>query len=128
MDAYNTLIITSITPEDEGYYVCSGVGLLGAAIAYAHLEVQGLKDLPPPIIALGAPNQTLPLGTRGEMPCEARGVPQPSVTWYKGSDRLISTDKVSITPRGTLVITGKFSLYSGMRSFLIKISKNQFYY
>ena len=106
VDAFNTLTINHVILEDEGYYVCSGVGVLGAALAYSHLEVQGLKDLPPPIIALGAPNQTLPLGTKGEMPCEARGVPQPTVTWYKGSNRIFTQNRIAITPRGTLVITG----------------------
>ena len=107
VDAHNTLIIKGVTRDDEGYYVCTAVGVAGSALARAHLEVQGVTDMPPPIIALGAPNQTLPLNTEGEMPCEAIGTPEPRIKWFKGNDPINPGKRISITPLGTLRITGK---------------------
>ncbi|RXG73455.1 Roundabout-like protein 2 [Armadillidium vulgare] len=82
VDEFNTLTLQRVTKEDQGFYVCSAVGIAGSALARAHLEVQSVTDMPPPLIALGAPNQTLPLGTEGEMPCEAKGTPEPKIKWF----------------------------------------------
>ena len=106
VDSHNTLTIQGVTREDQGYYVCTAVGVAGSALARAHLEVQGVTDMPPPIIALGAPNQTLPLNTEGEMPCEARGTPEPKITWYRDDKKIFTQGKVTVTPMGTLRITG----------------------
>ncbi|XP_042213023.1 protein sax-3-like isoform X2 [Homarus americanus] len=104
VDAHNTLTIRGVKRDDQGYYVCSAVGVAGSALARAHLEVQDLADMPPPIIALGASNQTLPLGTEGEMPCEARGTPEPTVVWERAGKPITPDDRISITPLGTLRI------------------------
>lgn len=109
VDAHNTLIIRGVKREDQGYYVCSAVGVAGSALARAHLEVQDLADMPPPIIALGASNQTLPLGTEGEMPCEARGTPEPTVMWERAGKLIQPNERISITPLGTLRIRGEAS-------------------
>ncbi|XP_042881364.1 protein sax-3-like isoform X1 [Penaeus japonicus] len=104
VDAHNTLTIRGVKREDQGYYVCSAVGVAGSALARAHLEVQDVADMPPPIIALGASNQTLPLGTEGEMPCEARGTPEPSVAWERAGKPINAHGRISLTPLGTLRI------------------------
>lgn len=109
VDAHNTLTIRGVKREDQGYYVCSAVGVAGSALARAHLEVQDVADMPPPIIALGASNQTLPLGTEGEMPCEARGTPEPSVAWERAGKPINAHGRISLTPLGTLRIKGKSS-------------------
>lgn len=106
VDSNNTLTVKGARVGDEGYYVCSAVGVAGAALARAHLEVQSLDDIPPPLIALGAMNQTLPLGTEGELPCEARGTPEPQVVWYRGDTVIHPDHRTSITPLGTLRLTG----------------------
>ncbi|XP_050034079.2 protein sax-3-like isoform X1 [Dermacentor andersoni] len=81
-----TLTITGVRKEDRGYYVCSALSVVGSSMAKGHLEVTALADLPPPIIRLGPANQTLPLHTTAQLPCEATGTPTPSVQWlYNGS-------------------------------------------
>ncbi|XP_076032123.1 roundabout homolog 2-like [Oratosquilla oratoria] len=105
VDAHNTLTIRGVTRPDEGYYVCTAVGVAGSALARAHLEVQAVDDMPPPIIALGALNQTLPLDTEGELPCEASGTPEPKVTWEIGGKPIVKSGRISVTPLGTLRIT-----------------------
>ncbi|RXG69829.1 Protein sax-3, partial [Armadillidium vulgare] len=105
VDEHNTLTIKEVTSKDAGYYVCAAVGIAGSAIARAHLEVLDPSDMPPPIIALGAPNQTLPLGTEGEMPCDARGTPEPKVQWYIGNKLFEPSKRASVSPLGTLRIT-----------------------
>lgn len=108
VDANNTLTIRGVKREDQGYYVCSAVGVAGSALVRAHLEVQDLSDLPPPIIALGASNQTLPLDTEGEMPCEARGTPEPSVVWERAGKTIQPDERTTITPLGTLRIKSEY--------------------
>ncbi|CAL4075018.1 unnamed protein product, partial [Meganyctiphanes norvegica] len=104
VDEHTTLTITDVGHYDQGYYVCTAVGVAGAALARVYLEVQNLQDMPPPIIALGAPNQTLPLGTEGEMPCEPRGTPEPHVRWERAGTIMANEGRVTITPLGTLRI------------------------
>lgn len=107
VDSNNTLTVRGVKREDQGYYVCSAVGVAGSALARAHLEVQDLADMPPPLIALGSSNQTLPLGTEGEMPCEARGTPEPTVVWMRAGKMIKEDIRTTITPLGTLRIKGK---------------------
>lgn len=108
VDEFNSLTLRGVTKKDQGFYMCSAVGIAGSALARAHLEVQSVTDMPPPLIALGAPNQTLPLGTEGEMPCEAKGTPEPRIMWFEGEKPLRQTDRAIVTPLGTLRITSKF--------------------
>ena len=110
VNSLNTLIIDHVTHADQGYYLCTAVGIAGSSISRTHLEVQGVSDMPPPIIAVGAPNQTLEVNSEGEMPCEARGTPEPHIRWFK-SDKLIKEDsRTSITPLGTLRINSKYTI------------------
>ena len=70
---------------------------------YSH---SGVSDMPPPIIAIGATNQTLPLNTEAELPCEAKGTPEPVVTWsFEGKPLSVEhSRRHRITPLGTLRI------------------------
>ena len=112
----NTLNIVGVKEEDTGYYSCVAVGEAGSAIARVFLEVQGVSDMPPPFISIGASNQTLPLGTEAEFPCEAKGTPEPLVTWsFNGVP--IDTEKSgrhSISPLGTLRIIKLVTTDSGL--------------
>lgn len=107
VNSANTLTIRGVTAQDAGFYVCAAVGIAGSAIARANLEVIDPADMPPPIIALGAPNQTLPLGTEGEMPCHAIGTPEPKIQWFVGKEPFKPSERASVTPLGTLRITSK---------------------
>ena len=125
VNSLNTLTIKNVNHDDEGHYVCMAVGIAGSSLARTHLEVRGVSDMPPPIIAVGAPNQTLEERTEGEMPCEARGTPEPTIRWFK-ADKLVRPDgRTSITPLGTLRINSKYKyfvypiLYNNIQVYLL---------
>ncbi|XP_077483594.1 roundabout homolog 2-like isoform X6 [Amblyomma americanum] len=101
-----TLIISGVRKEDRGYYVCSALSVVGSSMAKGHLEVTALADLPPPIIRLGPANQTLPLHTAAQLPCEAAGTPKPTVQWLYNASPL----NVGGRPRFTLLESGTLQI------------------
>ena len=76
-----------------------------------------LDDQPPPIIAIGPANQTLPVNTIAVLPCAASGTPRPAIRWLKAGRPLIGggakdnqhTSRVMVEPSGTLVIDSKWT-------------------
>ncbi|KAL1417407.1 hypothetical protein MTO96_026863 [Rhipicephalus appendiculatus] len=69
-------------------------------------EVTAIADLPPPIIRLGPANQTLPLHTAAQLPCDATGTPKPTVQWlYNGAPL-----RIDERPRYTLLETGTLQI------------------
>ncbi|KAH7945897.1 hypothetical protein HPB49_016907 [Dermacentor silvarum] len=91
-----TLTISGVRKEDRGYYVCSALSVVGSSMAKGHLEVTAFADLPPPIIRLGPANQTLPLHTAAQLPCEVAGTPKPTVQWLYNSAPLRIEDRADI--------------------------------
>ncbi|XP_075749785.1 protein sax-3-like isoform X1 [Rhipicephalus microplus] len=110
-----TLTITGVRKEDRGYYVCSALSVVGSSMAKGHLEVTALADLPPPIIRLGPANQTLPLHTAAQLPCDATGTPKPTVQWlYNGAPlRIDERPRYTLLESGTLQIQDLQRLDSG---------------
>nr|XP_037279955.1 LOW QUALITY PROTEIN: roundabout homolog 1-like [Rhipicephalus microplus] len=101
-----TLTITGVRKEDRGYYVCSALSVIGSSMAKGHLEITAIADLPPPIIRLGPANQTLPVHTAAQLPCEAAGTPKPVVQWLYNGSPLNSEDR----PRFTLLESGMLQI------------------
>ena len=70
-----------------------------------------LDDQPPPIIAIGPANQTLPVNTIAVLPCQASGNPKPEISWLKAGRPLLGTadhtSRIMVEPSGTLVIDSK---------------------
>lgn len=64
--------------------------------------------MPPPLIDLGPADQTLPAHSVASLPCVARGDPQPSITWFKDSNPLDISGRLTVTPGGTLKIDGQY--------------------
>ncbi|XP_037517477.1 protein sax-3-like [Rhipicephalus sanguineus] len=110
-----TLTISGVRKEDRGYYVCSALSVVGSSMANGHLEVTALADLPPPIIRLGPANQTLPLHTAAQLPCDATGTPKPTVQWlYNGAPlRIEERPRYTLVQSGTLQIQDLQMLDSG---------------
>ncbi|XP_065297029.1 protein sax-3-like isoform X3 [Dermacentor albipictus] len=110
-----TLTISGVRKEDRGYYVCSALSVVGSSMAKGHLEVTALADLPPPIIRLGPANQTLPLHTAAQLPCEAAGTPKPVVQWLYNAAPLRVEDRprYTLSESGTLQIQDLQMLDSG---------------
>ncbi|XP_072144305.1 roundabout homolog 1-like isoform X1 [Dermacentor andersoni] len=101
-----TLTITGVRREDRGYYVCSVLSAVGSSMAKGRLEVNVLTDVPPPIIRLGPANQTLPVRTTTQLPCEVAGTPKPTVQWFYSAAPLSIKDRprFKILGSGTLQI------------------------
>lgn len=92
-----TLSIANAEKEDEGFYICSAVSKVGSTINRVHLSVMVLSDVPPPVIRLGAANQTLPLGTKAFLPCEATGFPQVTLKWFFNQKPIYNDTHYTIT-------------------------------
>ncbi|CAN7939524.1 unnamed protein product, partial [Ixodes hexagonus] len=103
-----TLIISSVRKEDKGYYTCSALSVVGSSMAKGHLEVTAVAGFPPPVIRLGPANQTLPINTAAVMPCEATGMPTPTIRWQYNAVPLVTSTKPRfvILQSGTLKING----------------------
>lgn len=97
--------------EDGGFYVCSALSVAGSTLAKAYLEVTAIEDQPPPIIAMGPANQTLPVNTIAILPCQASGNPKPAINWFKNQQPLnaVGSSRIMVEPTGTLVIDSKSS-------------------
>ena len=83
--------------------------MAGSSVTKAYLEVTVIEDLPPPIIAMGPANQTLPINTIAILPCQASGNPRPTISWFKDQNPIseIGTSRIMVEKTGTLVIDSK---------------------
>ncbi|XP_022256084.1 roundabout homolog 1-like [Limulus polyphemus] len=110
-----TLVISGVTKDDQGYYVCSALSMLESAMTKTYLEVAAVADLPPPVIVFGPTNQTLPQYTMAMLPCEASGTPTPQLTWFLNSSPLPKNDpRFVVLDTGTLQIDNLQSSDSGL--------------
>ncbi|RZF44477.1 hypothetical protein LSTR_LSTR002250 [Laodelphax striatellus] len=96
-----SLHIQGVQREDAGFLVCSALSVAGSTTVRAFLQVTSVDDVPPPIVEIGPANQTLPLQSVANLPCQARGSPPPRVKWYKNGS-LLNPDM----PRFTIMSTG----------------------
>ena len=83
--------------------------MAGSSVTKAYLEVTAIEDQPPPIIAMGPANQTLPINTIAVLPCQASGNPKPSIRWFKDQKAITQTEssRLMVEETGTLVIDSK---------------------
>ena len=102
-----------VRKEDDGFYICSALSVAGSSVTKAYLEVTAIEDQPPPIIAMGPANQTLPINTIAVLPCQASGNPKPSIRWFKDQKAITQTEssRLMVEETGTLVIDSKDDAY-----------------
>lgn len=100
--------------EDDGFYICSALSVAGSSVTKAYLEVTAIEDQPPPIIAMGPANQTLPINTIAVLPCQASGNPKPSIRWFKEQKPIteMESSRLMVEETGTLVIDSKSTSFS----------------
>ncbi|XP_039284041.1 roundabout homolog 2 [Nilaparvata lugens] len=114
--AEGSLRIQGAQREDAGFLVCSALSVAGSTTVRAFLQVTSVDDVPPPIVEIGPSNQTLPIDSVANLPCQARGTPHPIIKWYKDSQPLDSTvnPRVNILTSGTLQINDLQLVDSGL--------------
>ena len=92
--------------RDAGWYGCAAVSTSGADLSRAEVRVAKESDHPPPIIQIGPVNQTLAVGSKATLPCEATDFD--SMLWLKDGVPMTSTpQKVSVDSDNTLSINGE---------------------
>ncbi|XP_062361457.1 hemicentin-2 [Cinclus cinclus] len=85
-------------PEDAGTYLCMARNPSGTAAGRTRLIVQV-----PPIIAAGPLELVVLEGLEVLLPCAARGVPEPRVSWSR-EGALVQGGKATVLPSGELLL------------------------
>ena len=104
-----TLVIQGVRKEDDGFYICSALSVVGSTVTKSYLEVTAIEDQPPPIIVMGPANQTLPNNTIAILPCQATGQPKPTIKWFKNGNPIKeeASSRMTVQASGTLIIDSK---------------------
>ncbi|RWS14759.1 roundabout 1-like protein, partial [Dinothrombium tinctorium] len=109
-----TLVINGVQKEDQGYYFCSAVSVIGSVIGKAYLTVIGMPSLPPPIIRIGPFDQTLSEDSMVIMPCDVSPMTPAIVKWFLNEKPIPSQEPhFVVLDSGSLQIDGIKSSDSG---------------
>lgn len=84
--------------------VCTALNAVGSVSVRSKLTVRLPEDRPPPVIAIGPVNQTLPIKSVAVLNCQAAGVPTPVISWYRDGIPVVQTPKINMTDAGELTI------------------------
>ncbi|ELK03326.1 Contactin-2 [Pteropus alecto] len=96
------LRFSKLSLEDSGMYQCVAENKHGTIYASAELAVQALA----PDFRLNPVRRLIPAARGGEViiPCQPRSAPKAVVLWSKGTEILVNSSRVTVTPDGTLII------------------------
>ncbi|KAF7467747.1 hypothetical protein GHT09_000794 [Marmota monax] len=96
------LWFSKLSLEDSGMYQCVAENKHGTIYASAELAVQALA----PDFRQNPVRRLIPAARGGEIviPCQPRAAPKAVVLWSKGTEILVNSSRVTVTPDGTLVI------------------------
>ncbi|NXE93182.1 HMCN1 protein, partial [Menura novaehollandiae] len=99
-DRDQVLHIKSARRADKGRYQCSATNTAGKQVK----EVKLIVHVPPSIKGGNMTTEVSALlNNLISLECEARGVPVPSITWYKDGQRVISSPQAVYVDRGQLL-------------------------
>ncbi|XP_029939526.1 hemicentin-1, partial [Salarias fasciatus] len=91
------LILASVSPLDNGEYVCTAVNDAGSTERKYQLKV----NVPPDIRDSEAPgNQSVVLSNPTMLLCDVTGSPPPVITWYKNGTPVVPNSNMVITGNG----------------------------
>lgn len=103
------LVITSVSRQDEGVYICSASNGVGSPASTS----TKLTVLYPPEIELETNRVHSGINKEAHLTCRVQGNPEPYVSWYKDSNLLIESDTVRFKNeenRHTLILS---SIHTG---------------
>ncbi|XP_050360925.1 peroxidasin [Nymphalis io] len=97
------LTIIETTDDDDGLYHCRAENSEGLTEISAVLKVQNFQIIAPKILL--RPEDTDAFKeTSVQMPCEYESEPPATVEWRKNGNRIFSTDRITISLIGSLII------------------------
>nr|XP_008533929.1 PREDICTED: LOW QUALITY PROTEIN: contactin-2-like [Equus przewalskii] len=96
------LRFSKLSLEDSGMYQCVAENKHGTVYASAELAVQALA----PDFRLNPIRRLIPAARGGEVVilCQPRAAPKAVVLWSKGTEILVNSSRVTVTPDGTLIL------------------------
>ncbi|XP_033938452.1 LOW QUALITY PROTEIN: contactin-2 [Pseudochaenichthys georgianus] len=96
------LKISNLALEDSGMYQCVAENKHGTIYSTAELRVQ----VQAPDFRLNPVRRLIPAARGGQvmMECRPRAAPKPSLFWSRGTELLINSSRVTVTPDGILWI------------------------
>ncbi|XP_019402115.1 PREDICTED: contactin-2 [Crocodylus porosus] len=96
------LRFSKLALEDSGMYQCVAENKHGTVYASAELTVQAFA----PDFRLSPVKRLIPAARGGEViiPCQPKAAPKSIVLWTKGTELLINSSRVTITPHGALIL------------------------
>ncbi|XP_063876640.1 hemicentin-1-like isoform X2 [Scylla paramamosain] len=99
LGGWSRLMVEHASKTDEGTYTCLAENEAGHKKAIAAVQVKV-----PPVIMYGPEETTVLELSAVTLVCVAEGDPVPSTTWIKEGHSLQTSDRVTLTPNGSLVI------------------------
>ncbi|GCC29770.1 hypothetical protein chiPu_0008212 [Chiloscyllium punctatum] len=102
--------------SDSGLYLCIATNIAGNVTQYTKLTVNV-----PPRIQPGPRVIKVQAGHRVDIPCNAWGMPKPTITWYRGSNNILPDNKqYNVDAEGTLTIEKVQLTDEGVYSCVVK--------
>ncbi|XP_074861934.1 leucine-rich repeats and immunoglobulin-like domains protein 1 [Carettochelys insculpta] len=95
----DVFFITDVKIEDMGVYSCTAQNSAGSVLANATLTVLETPSLIHPL-----EDHVVSVGETVALQCKATGSPPPRITWLKGDQPLVVTDRHHFTPGNQLLI------------------------
>ncbi|NXD05925.1 LRIG1 protein, partial [Nothocercus nigrocapillus] len=93
------LFIMDVKIEDTGVYSCTAQNFAGSVLANATLTVLETPSLIHPL-----EDHVVSVGETVALQCKAAGSPSPRITWLKGDQPLVMTERHHFTPGNQLLI------------------------
>ncbi|NWJ02914.1 LRIG1 protein, partial [Crypturellus undulatus] len=93
------LFIMDVKIEDTGVYSCTAQNTAGSVLANATLTVLETPSLIHPL-----EDHVVSVGETVALQCKAAGSPSPRITWLKGDQPLVMTERHHFTPGNQLLI------------------------
>ncbi|KAM4629779.1 hemicentin-1 [Polymixia lowei] len=94
-----SLEVQAVTPDHTGWYECMAVNEGGVTADRVYLTVQEL-----PRVSVAPRNQTFVTGQEVRIRCSASGYPPPRLVWTHNDMFIMGSNRLRMTPDGTLVI------------------------
>ncbi|XP_018409990.1 PREDICTED: leucine-rich repeats and immunoglobulin-like domains protein 1 [Nanorana parkeri] len=95
----DVFFITDVKIEDMGVYSCTAQNSAGSVSANATLSI-----LEMPFLAYPLEDRTVSAGATLALQCKANGSPPPRITWLKGDEPIVVTERHHFTPGNQLLI------------------------